>query len=112
MIVAHRLTSTELTYRQSDRFKSAFDLVHRNSVIPSFLREKYTLFFSDLKERLKVDVSILDYNYTRLNRCMTLLMYEQTQVFKYRFEDIPRIEEKEYPLALEFFLQFDGKKHS
>lgn len=84
-------------------------------MLPSFFREKYQAFFSDLLERLKVDISILDYNYTRLNKFMMQLMCEQIQVFNIGIEEIPTIEEKEYPLALEFFLQFDGLffiKHS
>ena len=93
-------------------FKSAFGFVNYNSMIPSFLREKYQMLFVDLLERLKVDVSILDYNYIRLNNYMRLLIYEQMQVFNLRLDQIPRIEENEYPLLLEFFLQFDSKSSS
>ncbi|CAF3477230.1 unnamed protein product [Rotaria socialis] len=106
-IPPHQLTRTELAYRQSNAFPSAFRFVNYDSMIPSFLREKYQMYFVDLLERLKVDVSILDYNYIRLNNYMRLLMYEQIKVFNSRIDQIPRIEESEYPLLLEFFLQFD-----
>ncbi|CAF4807292.1 unnamed protein product, partial [Rotaria sp. Silwood2] len=64
----HQLTSTELSYRRSGAFKPACTIVNTQSNMPSFLREKFNMFFGDLLERLKVDLSILDYNYTRLNK--------------------------------------------
>ncbi|CAF3719689.1 unnamed protein product [Rotaria sp. Silwood1] len=73
----------------------------------SFLRDKYHMYFGDLLERLKVDLSILDYNYTRLNQFMRMLAYEQMRVFNIQAQEIQRINEKEYPIALEFFLKFD-----
>ncbi|CAF3818973.1 unnamed protein product [Rotaria sp. Silwood1] len=75
--------------------------------MPSFLREKYNMYFGDLLERLKVDLSILDYNYTRLNKFIRMLAYEQIRAFNLQPNAIPQLEEKEYPTALEFFLQFD-----
>lgn len=107
-MTAYQLSRSELTRRQSGVFKPAFDIVNYDSMISSFLREKYHMFFSDLLERLKVDMTILDYNYTRLNKCIHTLVYEQMRVFNLQLDEIPRINEKEYPLALEFFLQFDG----
>ncbi len=80
--------------------------------IPSFLCEKYQLYFCDLMERLKVTMTLLDYNYTRLNRFIRMLATDQMRVFNLRINEIPRIDEKEYPLALEFFLQFDSKIYS
>ena len=108
VIVAYKLTFTEDMRRSSGAFKPAFDIINSNPTIPSFLREKYHLFFHDLVERLKVDMTILDYNYTRLNKYLKMLIYEQMQVFNLRSDEIELIDEKEYPLALEFFLQFDS----
>ena len=53
-------------------------------------------------------MSLLDYNYTHLNQYMRILVYEQRKVFHLRPCEIQRIDEKKYPLALEFYLQFDG----
>ena len=102
------MTQTELARRYSGTFKAAFDIINYDLTVPSFLREKYQLFFGDLIERLKIDMTILDYNYMRLNKYMKLLIYEQIQIFNLRSYEIQLIDEKEYPLALEFFLQFDG----
>jgi len=107
-LVGHQLTDIELARRCSGAFKPAFDTVDSNPNISSFLREKYQLFYGDLLERLKVDLAILDYNYTRLNNYIKLLIYEKIRVFNLRPHEIPLIEQSEYPLALEFFLQFDG----
>ena len=106
-IPSHRLTQQERTRRCSTVFKAAFEIIHHDLTIPSFLREKQQLFFGDLLERLKVDITLLDYNYTRLNKYMKMLTYDQVRVFNLRPHEIQSIDEKEYPLALEFYLQFD-----
>ena len=79
-ILAHQLTEIELIRRHSGAYRPAFDIINRDSTIPSFLREKYHLFFDDLIQRLKVDMTLLDYNYTRLNQYMRTLAYEQRSV--------------------------------
>ncbi|CAF3961741.1 unnamed protein product, partial [Rotaria sp. Silwood1] len=104
----HQLTRTELSRRSLGSIKSALQIVQNNTTIPSFLREKYHLYYDDLLERLKGDFAILDFNYTRLNKYMRMLAYEQMRVFNLRPHEILRIDEKEYPIALEFYLQFDG----
>ncbi len=107
-ILAHQLTNTELARRCAGAFKTTFDMVDNNPTIPSFLREKYQLFYGNLLKRLKVDMTILDYNYTRLNKYMKMFIYERICVFNLQPHEIQLIDEKEYPLALEFFLQFDS----
>ena len=102
-----QLTATELQRRQSGTFPLAVDLIDQNSSMPSFLRDKYRLFFDELMTRLKVDLSILDFNYIRLNKFLRLFMYQQVRVFNLRAEDAAVVEEKELPCLLEFFLQFD-----
>ncbi|CAF4547020.1 unnamed protein product, partial [Rotaria magnacalcarata] len=106
-ISPHRLTRIELARRQLGTFKSEFDFITNGSTIPSFLYEKYKTFYADLLERLKIDMAILDYNYLRLNNYMKLLLFERMHIFNISLNNISKIDEKEYPLALEFFLQFD-----
>ncbi|CAF5116636.1 unnamed protein product, partial [Rotaria magnacalcarata] len=106
-ISPHRLTQTEQTRRQLGTFKSEFDFITKDSMVPSFLYEKYQMFYVDLLARLKVDIAILDYNYLRLNNYMKLLLFERMRIFNISLNNISKIDEKEYPLALEFFLQFD-----
>ncbi|CAF4806483.1 unnamed protein product, partial [Rotaria sp. Silwood1] len=106
-IAPHQLTQTELIRRRTGGFKPACHIIDNDPTTASFLRDKYHMYFGDLLERLKVDLSILDYNYTRLNQFMRMLAYEQMRVFNIQAQEIQRINEKEYPIALEFFLKFD-----
>ncbi|CAF3104581.1 unnamed protein product [Rotaria sp. Silwood2] len=106
-IPPHQLIQKELVHRRSGASTPACTIINNDTSTSSFLREKYHLYFDDLLERLKVDISILDYNYTRLNKYMRMLAYEQIRAFNLRPDEIQRIDEKEYPIALEFFLQFD-----
>ena len=108
ILAAYQLTQTELARRSSDAFQQAFSVVDSNATIPSFLREKYQFFYDDLLSRLKVDFAILDYNYTRLNKFIKLWSYERVHVFNLRPDQISAMQDHEYPLALEFFLQFDS----
>ena len=104
---AQRLTQQEWARRYVTVFKPAFEIIDHDLTIPSFLREKQELFFRDLLERLQVDITLLDYNYTRLNKYLRMLTCDQVRVFNLRPHETQWIEEKEYPLALEFYLQFD-----
>lgn len=97
----------ELARRLSGAVQQTFSVVGCNPSIPSFLREKYQFFYGDLLTRLKVNFAILDYNYTRLNQLIKLWCYERIRVFNLRPDEISPMQDNEYPLALEFFLQFD-----
>jgi hypothetical protein len=108
-ISPQKLSDKERIRRQANQFKPAFHAIDQNETIPSFLRQKYHLFYRDLMRRLKVDMSILDFNYTRLDQYIRSLMFEQMKVFHLQLEQIELINEKEYPLALEFYLQFDSR---
>ena len=103
-----RLTNVELQRRQSGVYLATMHVIDLNPMIPSFTREKYHLYFNEgFMGRLKVDQSIVDFNYTRLNIFLRLLSYQQIRVFNLHPNDVAVIEEKEYPCLLEFFLQFD-----
>lgn len=52
-------------------------------------------------------MALLDYNYTRLVTFTRMLANEQAHVFELPLDLISSMNEREYPLALEFFLQFD-----
>ena len=93
-ISAHQLTQMELIRRHSGVYRSAFNIINRDSTIPSFLSEKYHLLFGYLIQRLKVDTTLLDYNYTRLNQYMRTLAYEQRKVLHLRPCEIQCIDEK------------------
>ena len=101
------LTLIELRRRTSNTYQSVINILEQNVKTPSFVREKSELLFGELMKRLRVDLSILDYNYTRLNTFLKMLMHEQIRVFELQVEDVPIVNDKEYPCLLEFYLQFD-----
>ncbi|CAF4036541.1 unnamed protein product [Adineta steineri] len=103
----YHLSQADRIRRHSSAFKPAFNILNLDPTISSSLREKYQFFYSDLIERLKIDITLLDFNYTRLEKYMKALIDQHIRVFDLRPHEIQRIDEKEYPLALEFFLQFD-----
>ena len=106
-VASDRLTLIEFRRRTSNTYPSVINILEQYVKIPSFVRDKCELLFGELMKRLRVDLSILDYNYTRLNTFLKMLMYEQIRVFELQVEDVPSVNEKEYPCLLEFFLQFD-----
>lgn len=90
--------------------KQIIELVDHDPSIPSIMRDKYKILFAkEFMERLKVNMNIIDFNYTRLNQYIRMLIHQQQNLFGFRTHEIQCIDEKEYPLALEYYLQFDRK---
>ena len=82
--------------------------------MPSFFLTMHQQLYGDLTRRLHVNDAILDYNYPRLFKCLDLMTNERIQR---RFQTNPaghyeQLPLSEYAVALEFYLQIDGKKES
>ena len=78
-----------------------------NTKIPSFFWPIYQELFANVAEHLHVDIAIIDYNYTRLSKCVDLWAKERI----FRFKKAPHevtLDHKEYAIALEFYLQIFG----
>lgn len=72
----------------------------------SFLLCLYEELYVKIGKRLKLDIPIIDCNLIRLHHCIDQLVtqyYHQQQQQKIIFNM------NELPLALEFYLQFDGR---
>ena len=69
----------------------------------SFLIGFYQTLYVKMKKRLKVDLPVLDYNLKRLENCISRVALE-------RGHPSTMLSLDELPLALEFFLQFDGQE--
>ena len=108
-IVEHRLTVEEKARRHSGAFRKPFDLIHVNNDVPSFFFDEYRRLLDIWTDLWRVDLSILNYNYVRLRRCIDALVNEQIIQYKLRPNEVKRLQESEYPIALEFYLQIDGK---
>ena len=65
----------------------------------------------DTSEKYKVDPSIIDYNLTILDECITVLVNKRDVEFPNEEQPAHHrtfFHVQEWQLALEFFLQFDG----
>jgi hypothetical protein len=114
LLSANRLTNEQRRQREHGAFQQSFTLTrHRNNnnYIPSFFHVIYQQLYGDLARRLHVDDIILDFNYERLFKCINIMTNER---IRYRFETYPipsfqQLPMSEYAMALEFYLQIDGK---
>lgn len=108
-IPRHRLTAEQRCRRQQNMYPLVYSLIDERSddnLYPSFLLNLDKQLFADLYCRLQVDKSILDYNYERLLKCLSMMSHERIQR---GFQSTPDyLPLHEYPMALEFFLQIDG----
>lgn len=111
----HLLSDEQRKRRYSSKARPPFLIVGAppNSVlvdtkIPSLFWPIYQQIFGDVSEHLHVDMSIIDYNYARLTRCIDIWAKEKMIRFKSKPHDVA-LDQREYAIALEFYLQIDGK---
>jgi hypothetical protein len=71
--------------------------------IDSFMIDLHRDLFIEPSRRWKIDHSIIDYNLSRLRKCMDLYTKQTNEPALLSFNELT--------LALEFFLQIDGKRH-
>jgi hypothetical protein len=69
--------------------------------IDSFMNDLFQDLFIEPSRQWKIPYSIIDFNLSRLRRCM--------DIYKKQTQDAAIASFQELPLALEFFLQIDGK---
>jgi hypothetical protein len=108
-LIDYLLTKEELERRYSFQFRPSFLVMGDPPAnIPSFFWPFYQQLFLDLVEHLHLDMSIIDYNYARLSKCLDIWAKERMIRFNYKRHEVV-LDLKEYAIALEFFLQIDGK---
>ncbi|CAF2782298.1 unnamed protein product [Rotaria sp. Silwood2] len=61
-----QLSQQELLRRQTGTYKPLFSITNSNTSTISFMVKQYNTYFVPTLDHLKVDLSILDHNYTRL----------------------------------------------
>ncbi|CAF1399429.1 unnamed protein product [Adineta steineri] len=99
------LTKEQRERAHNHRFPKLFKLEmnldnHQTSLCNSFLLYFYDNLYMKLNKRLKVDISILDFNLIRLRQCID-------KVVEQRGQRQTMLSIDELPLALEFYLQID-----
>lgn len=117
MFLVTQLSSGQIQRRQQGHYQRKFiyEEKHNHRRIPSYMKFIYQNLLVNLSERLKVDETILDFNYLRLQHLIhQCLRYGQTSSeiytnsIKYQTKAFHM---HEWPIALEIFLQIDGQSH-
>jgi hypothetical protein len=115
-LIDHLLSEEELHRRRSTKYRPPFHVIGAsptsilvNTKIPSFFWPIYQELFVDVSEHLHVDMAIIDYNYARLSKCIDI--WAKERLFRFRKgQPVVTLDQKEYAIALEFYLQIDGKQ--
>jgi len=115
-LIDHLLTEQELQHRRSTKYRPPFHVIGAsptsvlvNTKIPSFFWPFYQELFVDVSDHLHVDMAIIDYNYARLSKCIDIWSKERLFRFRKGQHEVT-LDQKEYAIALEFYLQIDGKQ--
>ena len=108
-IPVQQLTLQERTRRRTGKYPCAFSIIETHTSAPSFLLQHYQVYFASLIQRLHVDLSILDYNYTRLKVFIGFYRDAFVRIFgsRHASETQFNLNESEYTYLLEFYLQLD-----
>ncbi len=99
------LSTSQLECRKPGAFLCQFEYIeNKKSHIPSFMKFIYKNFIFNMSKKLKVDESIIDFNLTRLDE-VTIKSVLNSSHLKLNFA----YHMHEWPMALEIFLQIDGR---
>ena len=73
------------------------------------MKDYFDYFFNDLLKRMKVDVRILDFNYSRMQHVLQLFIRSRIRILNAQQSTMSmwEVKEQEYPSLLEFYLQMD-----
>jgi hypothetical protein len=116
--IDHLLTEQERDRRSSTKYRAPFHVIGASPTnilvdthVPSMFWPIYQQLFANVAEHLHVDMSIIDYNYVRLSRCIDIWANERVYRFNKFLHEVT-LDQIEYSIALEFYLQIDGKRAS
>ncbi|CAF1647128.1 unnamed protein product [Rotaria sp. Silwood1] len=68
----NELSSVQLARREHGKYQSSFKVLNPDPITPSLMIKFYNQRFGTILERFKLDLSILDHNYARLDEFITL----------------------------------------
>ena len=107
------LTNEQQRRRDYHSFHQPFTLIDQSNdvTVRPFFVSIYHHMYEDLTQRFHVDNAILDYNYERLRQCIHIMTQERVRYGLDPQNTMGREQLRidEYALALEFYLQIDGK---
>lgn len=107
------LTNEQQRRRFHYQFHQPFILTNQSNDLDvrPFLVNIYERLYQNLTKRFHIDDATLDYNYRRLTMCINIMTQERIRYALLPLDIIgwKHIRTDEYALAVEFFLQIDGK---
>lgn len=80
-----------------------------SSSCQSFLLCLHQELYAKIKKRLKIDIPIIDCNFMRLHHCINKVVAQRGHHGHLQQQQPTMLNMNELCLALEFYLQFDGK---
>ena len=103
------LSTEELVRRQPGLYPCPFQIINSNPTTSSFMINCYNTYFNSILSRFKMDLSILDHNYDRLNYFIELFCASRRRLLGTIkcAEDLVDLSDDEKPQLLEFYLQMD-----
>ena len=108
-VSSRSLSSQQLACRQVNMYPCSFKIRPHSTSAISMMVKQYDKYFRSIATRLHVDLSILDYNYIRLEHFLYLFGEVRKRILP-RDKCLPNqliLNDNEYPLLLEFYLQID-----
>lgn len=106
------LSRSQRLLRRIDTFPRPFQYVeNKNRHVPSFFKFLYRNFIYNLSQKLKVNESILDFNLIRLSEVTKQIALDHNSDQTRPMLNMA-FHMHEWPIALEIFLQIDGKQTS
>lgn len=103
------LSTEEIARRQHGFYSAPFKIENIHPTAGSLMITHYHTYFTPIFERFKIDLSILDHNYYRMNHFMDLFRKSRSRLLTAArcSEDLIDLSDIEKPQLLEFFLQMD-----
>ncbi|CAF2994453.1 unnamed protein product [Rotaria sp. Silwood2] len=108
-VPAFELSAEQLASRQEGRYKCSFVITNPDPTTPSIMIKFYNKMFGTIHQRFKLDLSILDHNFARLQEYLMLFRTTRARILpgNKSTEDLVELSEDELPQLLEFYLQID-----
>ncbi|CAF1488327.1 unnamed protein product [Adineta steineri] len=101
------LSIEQVCRRQQYSHQSSCTLtIPTNHSIPSSIRDYFDIHHQPLIDRLNINSTLLDYNYSRLNHCLKLFADERIHRLRQTPYQVRLLDEEKW-VAMEFFLQVD-----
>lgn len=104
------LSAEQLIHRQPGKYICPFTINNHDPTMTSFILNQYHKFFVPILQNFKLDLSILDHNYARLQQVIEMIRKARLRALpsnKLNEDPLGNLFDNELPQLLEFYLQID-----